>query len=148
MNKRIIVSRCWRYNAAISMEADSWFQYLSQKTMLRDSPASPDMAWVFLQPHTTGSTGSNRRQLLLSAHMRLFVYVIAFLFICLCVVCMHIMCMFAHVWEQHCVRTHIYVCAYGDLWLMLEIFPNCSSTLFNKVGPLNEPRTHWWSSSH
>lgn len=91
------------------MEADSWFQYLSQRTMLKDSPASSDMAWVFLQPHTTGSTGSNRRQLLLSAHMCLFVYVIVFLFICLCVICTHIMCMFAHMWSN-IVWGHTYMC--------------------------------------
>lgn len=65
------------------------------------------MAWVFLQPHTTGS---NRKQWLLCSHTYLFLHVIVFLFTCLCVVYMQIVCMFVHVWEPHCVRAHICVC--------------------------------------
>lgn len=75
-----------------------------------------------------------------------FMWLFSFSYVCVWHACISYACLFI-VGATLCEGTN-YVCACGDPRLMLEIFPNCSSTLFNKGEPLSEPRTHWWSSSH
>ena len=43
----------WWYSVAVSMEVTSWFWYSSHRTISKDTPASPDMAWAFCPaPHS------------------------------------------------------------------------------------------------